>query len=707
MKKKMFGYEEQRYSIRKYSFGVASVLIGCLLFMGNQAILADETVTPNTTSGSTQPSSTTDVSKAGGSTTDISSTISETSKSQSVTSSTAASETDSVISQVKPTEEVVVKEENQTSTTTETKPTQEESLGSTVAIPKATDQARVVSADEVTTAPEALPTTSEYNLTSNTENSVKNIPNQGNYTYTERTEVKNQPSISAPVEFYVNASDKIYYDQVLMADGYQWISYNSYNGTRRYAAITELAKENTKPMESKVTGNITVQNVTSQGFDVFVTNVSDSNGITTVKVPIWTTNGDQDDTIWYDGVKQSNGDYKVTVAISDHKNERGEYNVHLYYQEPSGKMQGVGAQKVTVPEQSTDSQIIPASGSYVFTQKVEVKDEPKVSAETQFTFEKGFKLGYYDKVIEADNYQWISYVSYGGIRRYIPVATLTNTVKPERTGTISIENQASGDFNVIVSGVSDNKSIAAVKVPVWTTKGDQDDIIWYDAIKQSDGTYRANVKLSDHRNERGEYNVHLYYVESDGTVAGVSGIKTTVAEVKPERTGTISIENQASGDFNVIISGVSDNKSIAAVKVPVWTTKGDQDDIIWYDAIKQSDGTYRANVKLSDHRNERGEYNVHLYYVESDGTMAGVAATKNTVVATSENTTNPIIEAAQGTYTFEGHTEVRNEAQISSSVQFYFNQGDYVSYDRILTVDGHKWISYTSFSGIRRYVIIN
>ena len=87
--------------------------------------------------------------------------------------------------------------------------------------------------------------------------------------------------------------------------------------------------------------------------------------------------------------------------------------------------------------------------------------------------------------------------------------------------------------------------------------------------------------------------------------------------------------------------------------------------------------------------------------------MAGVAATKNTVVATSENTTNPIIEAVRGTYTFEGHTEVRNEAQISSSVQFYFNQGDHVSYDRILTVDGHRWISYTSFSGIRRYVIID
>lgn len=64
-------------------------------------------------------------------------------------------------------------------------------------------------------------------------------------------------------------------------------------------------------------------------------------------------------------------------------------------------------------------QNIPVQGSYTFNEVVEVKNEPKMSAPTEFTFEKGFKLGYYDKVLEADNYQWISYVSYGGLRRYV------------------------------------------------------------------------------------------------------------------------------------------------------------------------------------------------------------------------------------------------------------------------------------------------
>ena len=48
MKKRMFGHEEQRFSIRKYSCGAASVLIGCVLFMGGQTVSADEQATTGT-----------------------------------------------------------------------------------------------------------------------------------------------------------------------------------------------------------------------------------------------------------------------------------------------------------------------------------------------------------------------------------------------------------------------------------------------------------------------------------------------------------------------------------------------------------------------------------------------------------------------------------------------------------------------------------
>lgn len=50
----MFDHKEQRFSIRKYSCGAASVLIGCVLFMGGQAVSADEQATTGTIPEATQ-----------------------------------------------------------------------------------------------------------------------------------------------------------------------------------------------------------------------------------------------------------------------------------------------------------------------------------------------------------------------------------------------------------------------------------------------------------------------------------------------------------------------------------------------------------------------------------------------------------------------------------------------------------------------------
>ncbi|CDO17623.1 Putative cell wall associated protein [Streptococcus gallolyticus] len=794
MKKSMFGREEQRFGIRKYSVGVASVLIASVLVMGGKTVAADDVVSADAISTELV----TDVQEES----ENLSAISESNVQADVTTedenteAVTSDETDEqAVSQVanenqpEETADVAKEEQVEESNATETSEAREvesnENEVVTINVAQAsknvqTNQARVFEESKI-------PVT------------ANSLPNQGYYTYTKQTEVKNTPKASAPVAFYANVGDRIFYDQVLSEDGYQWISYKSYSGQRRYAAIQKL----TPTVVQKLSGSINIQNVSSQGFEVLVTNVSDPEGVKAVKVPVWTDKNDQDDIIWYDGVKQTNGDYKVIVKTAEHKGETGNYNVHLYYLEQSGKMQGIEGKKVTVPEKTTGAQNIPEQGSYTFNEVVEVKNEPKMSAPTEFTFEKGFKLGYYDKVLEADNHQWISYVSYGGVRRYIPIAML-KTQAP--TGKVDIQNHANGDFDVIVSDVSDSNGIKAVKVPVWTVKNDQDDIIWYDAVKQSDGTYKVNVKLSEHKNERGDYNVHLYYQESDGKMRGVLATKTTVAEAKTSVTGKVDIQSHANGDFDVIVSDVSDSNGIKAVKVPVWTVKNDQDDIIWYDAVKQSDGTYKVSVKLSEHKNERGDYNVHLYYQESNGAMRGVLATKTTVAeaklsgqlaitnqstqgfdviisevsnpngvktvkvpvwstqggqddiiwynATKQNdgtykvavnvkdhknnsgeynvhlyyeqndgslkgvsATRTTVEAPKsqpapdmpqsGTYVFTSPKEVKSQPKVSAPTEFTLDKGYQIHYDQAFSADGHQWISYVSYGGLRRYVLIN
>lgn len=520
-----------------------------------------------------------------------------------------------------------------------------------------------------------------------------NLPSQGYYTYSQKTEVKNEPSASAPVAFYTNSGDRVFYDQVLIRDGYQWISYNSYSDQRRYAAISKLTAE----VVQKLSSSLNFQNVTSQGFDILVTDVLDPKGITSVKVPVWTVKDDQDDIIWYDATRQGNGDHKVRVNIVEHKGETGTYNAHLYYQESDGRLPRVVAKQVTLPEKATGAQTLPAQGSYVFQNTVEVKNEARMSAPIEFVFEKGYKLDYYDQVLETDNHQCLSYVSYGGIRRYIPIATLTSQ---KSTGDISVNNHVNRDFDVVISNVSDANGVSEVKVPIWTVKNDQDDIIWYDGVKQSDSTYKVNVKLSDHRNERGIYNIHLYYVESNGQLQGVAGTQVTLPEAR--LSGDLHISNQSEAGFDVLVTNVSNPGSLKAVKVPVWSTQGGQDDIIWYTATKQADGSYKKRVNVSDHKSNYGEYNIHLYYEQADGSLKGVSGVKTTVEAPKV-----LVMPQSGSYTFTSSKEVKSQPKVSVATEFKLDAGYQVRYDKALYADGHQWISYLSYGSLRRYVLID
>ena len=60
----------------------------------------------------------------------------------------------------------------------------------------------------------------------------------------------------------------------------------------------------------------------------------------------------------------------------------------------------------------------------------------------------------------------------------------------------------------------------------------------------------------------------------------------------------------------------------------------------------------------------------------------------------------------QGRYTFTGRASIKAEAKVSSPELAYYDKGMSVNYDKVLTADGHTWLSYVAASGNRRYVDI-
>ena len=405
-------------------------------------------------------------------------------------------------------------------------------------------------------------------------------------------------------------------------------------------AVQEVAK-----------GTLTIQhqNAGTGKFDIIISNVSNSSGVRAVKLPVWTEENGQDDLRWYTATRQANGTYKVTIDKKDHKNGTGIYNVHLYYEDTSGKLIGVATARTNFAATGKLSiqNLNPTAGTFdIIIQQVSSPHAIRSVVVPVWTNEGGQDdIRWYTATRQADGSYKVSinkkdhkngsgeyhihlYYEYQNAPTQ-GISTATTSLAIPTSGHLTIRNQdpSKGSFDVIVSNVKSSKAIKSVKVPVWTEQGGQDDIQWYTATQQADGTYKVTVLSSRHKNGVGTYQIHLYYEYSNGELQGVAATQTTLTN-----QGDIKVVNlnQETGSFDVIVSNVSSTTNLKSVKIPVWSEDGAQDDIQWYTATKQADGTYKVTVLKSNHKNSVGTYQIHLYYEFANGQLSGVTSTTAT-----------------------------------------------------------------------------
>ena len=503
------------------------------------------------------------------------------------------------------------------------------------------------------------------------------VPERGTYYFTKPADVKNQPSLTAKTEFNFDPGMSVNYDRSLLADNHRWISYTSYSGTRRYVDLGAVAEAVAKPR-----GDIAIESHDNGDVSVVISNVSDQNGVLGVSVPIWSEKNGQDDIIWYNATRLNNGNYKVNVSLTDHKNERGLYNVHLYYVETNGKLVGVGGTTYTVPAKveethTTTSYSLPDSGTYTFKERTGIKAEPRVASPELAYYVAGMSVNY-DKIVSGDGYQWLSYLSYNGNRRYVAVAKLAQQ-ESKPSGTINIENLSNLGFDVHITNVSGgDKAIQSVSVPVWTAKDGQDDLVWHQADRQSDGSYKVRINVSDHKAEAGEYIVHLYYVQ-DGKMVGIGGTSTTVPVQNATRHNL-----PASGSYTFTArTGIKTQPLVANPDVSYY----DAGMSVNYDKVVNNDGyTWLSYLSYSGHR----------FYVA----IAPTSVTKPVEQPVQPST------PSSGTYTFKERSSIKAEPSVASPELAYYDTGMSVNYDRLVTADGHTWLSYVSHGGNRRYIAI-
>ena len=193
------------------------------------------------------------------------------------------------------------------------------------------------------------------------------------------------------------------------------------------------------------------------------------------------------------------------------------------------------------------------------------------------------------------------------------------------SGKISVINNdtMTGRFDVLISDVKAPNGVASVSVPIWSDVNGQDDLLWYVAAKQNDGTYKVSVKASDHKNSTGKYNIHLYYNQLNGKQIGVTTSSTEVSIGKRPNvpvSADLSIDvDKSAGTFTITAKNLKGFENYKEIKIPFWSHAKGMDDIKWYTPVRQSDGSYKVVAKAIDHENVDGRYEAQIFYYDAQG----------------------------------------------------------------------------------------
>ena len=464
------------------------------------------------------------------------------------------------------------------------------------------------------------------------------------------------------------------------------------------------------PEQLKPKASFAIENNNAKAgtFDAVITNISAPLGVKEVLVPSWSLENGQDDLIWHKATKQNDGSYRVTIKASEHKGNKGNYRADAYIVDNANNRHYI-AEKVVSVDYARPSGVLTiennntAAGTFdavvrnivapTGLKEVLVPSWSLAGGQDDLIWHKATRQadGSYRVTIKATDhknstgkYRADAYLVDDSNKRFYLTEKVVEVTQTRPSASLFIENNNAdlGTFDAVIRNIVAPNGVKEVLVPSWSLVNGQDDLVWHKASRQSDGSYRVTIKASEHKNSLGNYRADVYIVDNANQRHYVTETIVDVKHNKP--VGTISVvnNNNDTGTFDVIISDVYSSKGVRTVQVPIWSEKDGQDDIRWYEATRQANGTYTVNVQATNHKNSTGLYNIHLYYILNDGSQVGVGGTTTTVEFRNAKTktqtyiTNVNSEAGSYTVVVDQAPQGRQIKNIRVAVWSESNQGN-------------------------------
>ncbi|MCJ0566393.1 GBS Bsp-like repeat-containing protein [Enterococcus cecorum] len=533
-----------------------------------------------------------------------------------------------------------------------------------------TSTTSVTKSEETTsTAPNTANTTSEVAVQAAVqevkpiEGTIKNV-NQENGTYDVVVKVNENvqsgiKQVLVPIWSDAQQKDIKWYEAKLQADGtwivhmnfsehqYHRATYHThvyvYSNDNKHNIGTVLEDTAIEPRETKLSAKIQNVNTSTGSYDVIVYG-SSSSGIHHVKVPIWSAK-DQSDIKWYDAVKQADGSYLVHMNIANHKYHRGIYHTHVYMYNNDHSGRAIVVNNTNLPEINTtklDAKIINvnvSSGTYDVVIKGEIDSGVKEILVPIWSDKNQKDIKWYKASKQTDgtyvvhmniaNHKYnrgtytthvYMYGNNGKQHGMVVGSTALPDVNTKLDAKIQNVNQDKGSYDVVIKGQIDS-GVREILVPIWSDKN-QKDIKWYKASKQTDGTYVVHMNIANHKYNRGTYTTHVYMYGNNGKQHGMVVGNTVLPDIHTKLDAEIKNINQDKGSYDIVIKGQIDS-GIKEILVPIWSAKN-QNDIKWYKAEKQIDGSYVVHMNIANHKYNRGKYTTHVYMYGNNGIQHGI-----------------------------------------------------------------------------------
>lgn len=214
-----------------------------------------------------------------------------------------------------------------------------------------------------------------------------------------------------------------------------------------------------------------------------------------------------------------------------------------------------------------------------------------------------------------------------------------------------IRGRMSADEKEIVVTITppagQGRNYSNIMAAAWSQQDGQDDLIWYNAKANGDGTYTIRVPMCRY-NVVGRYLVHVYnhgihgqllggltfqnthVVGHTDTVASDSSTCVSAGQVKyvcrycgashtsstPAKRHTVSAVVDSECRTMTVTMDAGNGHAHSNVRFAVWSSANGQDDLTWYTAKKNASGQWTYTVPLVNH-NSTGTYFIHAYSSDS------------------------------------------------------------------------------------------